>query len=384
MCIVVKADSVKIDSVKNQFFNVNQSTLRNGAVNPNISFYGENDSSQNEEKKSGFSVKKATNAAAVLMWLAIVGAGIYRTGLFQKKHPENIAQKAKNIKEQFTDLKNDIGSKDDEILKNQKPTTRFVYKMGRWANSMEKKFGSELYNNLTYAFGTLVVMPLVIWTSPFGKKDSSTSDKFYATIRQPFSVFSTLMLQWTFDKMFDTYLPGIIKNNTLENQKVKSSVKDGKIGIEAFDHIKYNSNETQRLFKLLPTLDVEKGGLKGIISVEEAEDILNIGEFADKKEVNSYINSFEKKAGKDSAIGQRLSESNREILSKKFKVVTDSMLYNKLAKQRPKVINNVVASSIIGCTFLNVIYGKTLKAFEQKRAKKNQAQAEGVNNVNSR
>ena len=384
MCIVVKVASVKVDSVKNQIFDSNQSNLKNKAIGPNVQFNGEKVSSKDEEKKSGFSVKKATNAAAVLMWLAIVGAGIYRTGLFQKKHPENIAQKAKNIREQFKDLKNDIGEHNEEALNNQKPATKFVYKMGRWANSMEKKFGSVVYNNLTYAFGTLVVMPLVIWTSPFGKKESSTSDKFYATIRQPFSVFSTLMLQLTFDKMFDAYLPKIIKNNVLENEKVKNSVKNGKIDIEAFDQIKYNADETRRLFKLLPTLDESKGGLKGIITEKEAEDLLTLGKYADDKDVNSYISAFEKKTGKDSSLGQRLSQKQLETLKKKHKVVTDSILFNKLAKQRPKVINNVVASSIIGCTFLNVIYGKTLKAFEQKRAKKVQSQAEGVKNVNGR
>ncbi len=376
---------MKVNSVKNQIFNSNQSAFKAGDVITNVQFYGgEKDSSKNEEKKSGFSVKKATNVAAVLMWLAIVGAGIYRTGLFQKKHPENIAQKANNIKEQFVDLGKSLNNNDSEVLKDQKFATKFVYKMGRWANNMKKRFGSELYNNLTYAFGTLVVMPLVIWTSPFGKKDSSTSDKFYATIRQPFSVFSTLMLQLTFDKMFDAYLPKIINNNALENETVKKSVKDGKVGIEAFDHIKYNSDETKRLFKLLPELEQEKGGLKGIISKEEAANLLKLDEFADGKDVNAYLDSFSKKTGKDSAIGKRLSKEQFSVLKKKFKVVTDSISYNELAKQKPKVINNVIASAIIGCTFLNVIYGKTLKKFANKSKENESMKKVEAKNVNNR
>ena len=81
---------MKVDSIKNQICNSEQPILRKGELVTNVQFNGKNDSSQNEEKKSGFSVKKATNVAAVLMWLAIVGAGIYRTGLFQKRNPENI------------------------------------------------------------------------------------------------------------------------------------------------------------------------------------------------------------------------------------------------------------------------------------------------------
>ena len=375
---------MKIDSVKNQILNLNNPTLKAGEVNANIRFNGEKDVTSNDEKKSGFSVKKATNVAAVLMWLTIVAAGIYRTGLGQKNHPENISQKARKIGKQFEDLKKGLGQNEKEVLKDQKFATKFVYKMGRWANNMEKKFGSELYNNLTYAFGTLVVMPLVIWTSPFGKKESSRSDKFYATIRQPFSVVSTLMLQLTFDKMFDTYLPKIIENNKLENEAVKKSIKDGKVGIEVFDQIKYNSKEAKRLFELLPELDADKGGLKGIITKEEAADLLKIDEFADEKDVNAYIESFEKKIGKDSEIGKKLSNDKLEVVKKKFKVVTDSISYDKLARQKPKVINNVIASAIIGCTFLNVVYGKTLKAFEKNKANKKQAQSKGVNNVNDR
>lgn len=380
---------MKLDSVRNQILSSNQLTLKKGMVDSNVRFNGKKDSSENEEQKSGFSVKKATNMAAILMWLAIVGAGIYRTGLFQKGNPENIAKKAKNIKDQFEDLGKGIGQNEKEVLKDQNFATKFVYKMGRWANNMEKKFGSELYNNLTYAFGTLVVMPLVIWTSPFGKKESSTSDKFYATIRQPFSVFSTLMLQLTFDKMFDTYLPKIIESNKLENETVKKSMKtnaEGKleIGLEAFDHIKYNSGETKRLFKLLPDLEVEKGGLKGIITKEEAEELLTVDKFADEKEVSSYLDSFKNKTGKETSIGKRLSEKQMEVLSKKFKTVTDSISFNKLAKQKPKVVNNVITSAIIGCTFLNVIYGKTLKAFEKNKGQKKQVQAEEVKNVNNR
>lgn len=377
-------NNMNVDSVKSQIFNTSQPTLRKGEVSANVQFRGQKYTSQDEEKKSGFSIKKATNLAAVLMWLAIVGAGVYRTGLFQKKHPQNIAKKAKNIKEQFEDLQKDLGVNNKEILKDQKFATKFVYKMGRWANNMEKKFGSELYNNLTYAFGTLVVMPLVIWTSPFGKKDSTTSDKFYATIRQPFSVFSTLMLQLTFDKMFDIYLPKIIKNNLLENEKVRNSMKNGEIGIEAFSDIKYNEEEAKRLFKLLPELESDKGGLKNIITKDEAKNLLEIDAFADKKDVNAYIDSFSKKTSKDSEIGKRLSKEQLDVLKSKFKVVTDSISYNKLAKQKPKVVNNVITSAIIGCTFLNVIYGKTLKSFEKSKKNKELVKTEEVKNADNR
>ena len=115
---------MEVNSIKNQISSPSLPNLRKEDIGVNVRFNGKNDSSQSEEKKSGFSVKKATNVAAVAMWLAIVGAGIYRTGLFQKKHPENIAKKAKNIKEQFKDLKEGLGNNDKEVLKDQKFGTK--------------------------------------------------------------------------------------------------------------------------------------------------------------------------------------------------------------------------------------------------------------------
>jgi hypothetical protein len=370
---------MKIHNIQNYSI---QSRQNQKPAPESIGFRGENNS--DEERKSGFSAKKLTNVLGVLMWLTVVGVGMYKTGLFQKRSPENIKMKAKNIKAQFEDLAKGVGINEQKELEGKSKSAKSIYKLGRWANKMEKRLGSELYNNLTYAFGTLFVMPLVIWTSPFGKKDSTTSDKFYATIRQPFSVFSTLMLQLTFDKMFDTYLPKIIKSNRLESQKVKESVKDGKIGIEAFGDIKYNADETKRLFELLPDLEVEKGGLKGIITKEEAKSLVQLDKFADSKDAKSYTDLFDKLTAEGTPLRKKLSAAQFDTLKSRHKVVTDSIVYNKLAKQRPKVLNNVVMSSIIGCTFLNVIYGKTLKAFENKKEQKKLAKAQEVQNVNNR
>ena len=157
-----------------------------------------------------------------------------------------------------------------------------------------------------------------------------------------------------------------------------------KIGIEAYSDIKYNEEEAKRLFKLLPELESDKGGLKNIITKEEAEHLLEIDAFADKKDVNAYIDSFSKKTGKDSDIGKRLSKEQLDVLKSKFKVVTDSISYNKLAKQKPKVVNNVITSAIIGCTFLNVIYGKTLKSFEKSKKNKEHVKTEEVKDANNR
>jgi hypothetical protein len=371
---------MKINSIRNYQL---QQPQKHQLVTNNIGFNGENEP-QSEEKKSGFSVKKATNVAGVAMWLALVGAGIYKTGLFQKNSAEYISRKAGSIKDQAEKSLKTLGTNDKDELGKQSGKVKSVLKMGEWAHKMETKFGSELYNNLTYAFGTLFVMPLVIWTSPFGKKDSSTSDKFYATIRQPFSVFSALMLQLSFDKMFDQYFPKFIKSNRFESDKVKQSMdQEGKIGIEAFGDIKYNPDEAKRLFQLLPDLEVEKGGLKGLITKDEAKEFVTLDQFADKKNIESYIKRWEELMGTKNApanIGKRLTEEQRNIVKEKVTVVANSHAYNNLMKQKPKVVMNVLVSSIIGCTFLNVIYGKTLKALTKNS--NNKLTGEEVKNDN--
>jgi hypothetical protein len=345
--------------------------------------FGEDKKTQEEDQASGISVKKITNYLGVLAWLGVAGLGIYKTGMFRKKTAENVYFKAKDLSSKYGNMAKNAASNDAESLKESMDNYKGVrgwfakkmYKAGIKSNGLKDKLGPELYNNATYAFGTMFVMPLVIWTSPFGKKDSTNSDKAYATLRQPFSVFATFTLQAIFDKMFDRYTPRIVKSNVFEKKGIVDEKDETKILAEKYNDIKYNNDEAKRIFKdVLPDMDVEKGGLKGIIDKETAKELVTLDQFADAGSGDSYrkILTNMKENGKF----EKLTEENLKILSDKVKVLADSVDYNSLMKQRPKIINNVIVSSVIGCTFLNVIYGKFMKAAVKHQQDLSQKKAE--------
>lgn len=390
---------LKIDGIKNSSLNFASTRMKHAEKtaepeNPAVRFGAKAEANEEtEEKKKGISAKKLTNILGVAMWIAIAAIGMHKTKLWDcmtRKTPEVISNvsgrmsdrvgnaiktlgKPNAKKQAFEAIDAGEGSKISKMLK------KGLYRMGNFASSAQDLLGSELYNNLTYAFGTLVVMPLVIWFSPIGKKDSTWEDNFTASIRQPFSVFSTLTMQLVFDKLVDKYTDKAIKKNALENDAVKASVVNGEIGVEAFDQIKYNSSEAKRLFQILPNVDREKGGLKGLISEAQAKKIFELDPLADAKEGQSYIDNLERLI-KNSEFSN-LAEPELNILRKKLGVFAQSLGYNKLAKQKPKVANNVIVSSIIGCTFLNVIYGKFMKSWHEHRDAKAAQKLEAENQM---
>ena len=154
-------------------------------------------------------------------------------------------------------------------------------------------------------------------------------------------------------------------------------------------------DEVQRIFKEeLPNISVKDGGLKGILDKDLAKQLLELDPGMDK-DADSYNEHFEKikkfMKMNDGELNEELVHNpNKLKLVKKLKTlgaeemdavgkayeqITRSAGYNQIAKQTPKILNNVLVSSVIGCTFLNVIYGKSMKAIENKRAsKKNNAQ----------
>ena len=85
---------MKINGIQNYPM---QTSLKQRVATNSIGFRADDSSAQDEEKKSGFSFKKATNLLGVLAWLAVAGLGVYKTGLFRKTSPESISQKAKKL-----------------------------------------------------------------------------------------------------------------------------------------------------------------------------------------------------------------------------------------------------------------------------------------------
>ena len=322
--------------------------------------------------------KKTIDVMACALWIGVVGIGAYKTGVFRHKSSEYVMEKAIRIENKYDKLENllkiDQNIKINDLLKGknkiQKIGIKILYKLGDGFQNFKSRCGDELYNNIIAAAGTVIIMPIVIWTSPFGKSASTKSDKTCLTIRQPLSVLATLTLQGVFDKIFEQYMPRFIKKNILESKDVRdSSDKNGKIANEKFEKIKYNPSETKRIFEELTETDKLNGGLKGILSKENAKKLLKLNPL-DTESVENYWRAFERelKAG-------NLDKNELPYIKSKFKIVADSVGYNKLVKQRPKIAMNILVVVTISRIFLGVIHGKAVNFF-QKELKEQDKQSE--------
>ncbi len=375
---------------------------------PNVNFKSQSANlktlEDNQEKDSKFGIKTLTNMLGVAAWLGIVGYSIKDLKLLQRKSPEVVAASVKSLKKQVLSYSEkaadqNANQKVQQALENtdSKGLRKKLYNIGNWFQNAKMKTGGELFNNYLYALGTLIVMPAVVMFSPIGKKDSSKEDKLFAVLRQPVSVASTLGMQFTFDKLIDKYVPEVIKQNQLEDKaildekgKIKFVDENGNFIMKNYDAVKFNSDEAKEGFKTLVSTDKEKGGLKGILSADELKelftnksfesdeastyenklvDIINT-KFADKKlkleslddiakNSESYLNF--KKLHEVEALGL-------EQMLLKFKRFTTVLDLKTIVTQKSKTWVNVVAASIIGCTFLNVVYGKMMKALRGKIA----------------
>ena len=318
-------------------------------------------------------VKKTADITATLLWFTIVGFFAYKTGLFNKKSPENIISKAKNLENKYDKLEKmskynqdvDLDSllKDKNIF--QRTYIKTIYKLGEHFQNTKTKMGSELYNNLINSAGKLFIMPIIIFANPFGKKETSDSDKISITIREPLSVLATFTLQGAFDKMFNIYMPKILKKNIFETEEIQKEFKaNGKISHKNFEKIKYNPEETKRLFVEMTEIPQEKGGLKGILTKEDAKKILTLNPF-DNDGFDSCWRAFEREVENGT-----IPKAHLETVKNKFKVVADSVGHYELAKIKPKIAMNIVAVVIISRIFLNVIHGKAMKLLNLKEDKK--------------
>lgn len=324
-------------------------------------------------KPKSSNVKKAADITASVLWLTIVGFFAYKTGLLNKKSPEAIINKAKRLEskydklEKMSKINQDVDL--DTLLQNKNPLQRAyiktIYKLGEHFQNTKTKMGSELYNNMINSLGKLFIMPLIIFANPFGKKDTSKSDKISITIREPLSVIATFTLQGAFDKMFNIYMPKILKKNIFESEEIQREFKEnGKVSHKNFEKIKYNPDETKRIFMELTEIPQSEGGLKGILTKENAKKLLTLNEF-DSEGYDSYWRAFEREVENGT-----ISKENLELVKKKFKVVADSVGHYELAKIKPKIAMNIVAVVLISRIFLNVIHGKTMKFLNLKEDKK--------------
>ncbi len=353
---------------------------------------------QPDEKKekpdSKFGIKTATNVIGVAAWLLLVGYSIKNLKMLQKKHPETMLRDLKDVKKIAKSYMENSGAKGQTIEgalegNKNKGIIKTFFNIGDKFQNAKMKVGSELFTNLLYAFGTLVVLPTVVLLSP-SKKGTTNEDKFFTVLRQPLSVAATLGLQFTFDKLIDKNVPEAMKQNKLEDASIldkdgKIIVKDkkGNVLLDNIKKIKYNVDSAKEGFKET---------VSHILNKDELKDITELKSFEDDA-VESYERKFRDVINdKYSKLGVNLEElsqkgSKASFLEKlksvnpleaknmdeaftKFETMTQVVHNNKKTLQNCKTFTNVVFASIIGCTFLNVVYGKTMKALKKAKSDK--------------
>lgn len=308
-----------------------------------------------DEPKKKFGAKKLTNILGTVLGIGIIGFSAYSLA----KRPKWMKVQGKQ-KALETSISSALNRYKDAIEINSgiQKKGNFWYRLGYKTNALVDRIGEELSNNLLYGIGTVGVMPLVINFSPIGKKNSSKEDKMYATLRQPLSFATMFSIQLTNDKMFKRWTNGIMDQNLLETDAVKKAIQDGSID-EVLDDIKYADGALKKHFeKVADNLLGESGKLTA-----DEKNILYKMKNAEFQ--HNTLLEFLKDGSK-----RKVTPENIETIMKHFDRYTKAAGNKRLVGETLKIASNVIVSQFIGCTLLNVIYGKVMKRAEIKKQDK--------------
>jgi len=309
-----------------------------------------------EEPKKKFGVKKLTNILGTVAGIGIIGYSAASL-IFGRPKWMKLQGKQKALE---TKISSAAARFQDAIEINNGTQKKggFLYRLGHKTNDLVDRIGEELSNNLLYGIGTVGVMPLVINFSPFGKKNSSKEDKKYATLRQPLSFATMFSIQLTNDRMFKRWTKGIMDQHLLETDKVKEAIKNEKIE-EVLDDVRYAEDPLKKYFekisdKLLGEAEKLKPDEKSVLyKMKNAE--------MQHETLEEFLKDTSKRT---------VSKENIEKILKHFDRYTKAAGNKRLVGETLKIASNVIVSQFIGCTLLNVIYGKVMKRAEIKKQDK--------------
>ncbi len=289
-----------------------------------------------ESKDKGSFFKGFTNILGVVLWTAAVAIPI---GLaVSKSHPEKALKKLDKLKKQGSALKEGA----EDVIANIGKTpdkTGWGFKLGVWGDKITKT-GEELINNLVYGFGTVVVMPLVILYSPFGKKNASKEDKWFTVARQPLSFGTMFLMQLTADKFFKGVVPGLVKKNAFES---KGLLKADGTFIDDLDYskVRFNSEVLKEDFSK---------AFKDVTGKSE-EVVKNLFKFKDHKPVAQELKRLLENVDEKTVISLVEKLDNHFHAKNREKMLTQGLV----------IATNILFSAPVGCTMLNVLYGKMMK-----------------------
>lgn len=316
-----------------ELLGINQDQSKNlSRQRQNINFAANEDKHQiAKEPEKHSPIKTITNVGGVILGVSAVGGLI----LSKQLRPKNV----KLLEKQNKVLAKAQGSIDNFIDKVTVDKTKMNknFKFGLWANKIADQ-NQELFNNLIYGFGTVVIMPLVILFAPFGKKKSTPEDRLFTVLRQPLSFVTMFSMQLTVDKFFKDMVPKFVKKNSFEKD-----FKDQNDKIIP-ENLKFNSGEYKKHFS-------EQLKKVGGMSDESVSNLFKIG---DKETIKAEL--------------KKLPKESYEKLMPKLEKYSTIKNREKVLAQTIVILGNVLFSAPIGCTMLNVFYGKSMKAMKNHKA----------------
>lgn len=305
----------------------------------NINFAANEEKPQVEKEPQKHShVKTITNVGGVILGLGAVSALV----ISKQLRPKNVKLLEKQ-KDKLKKVQDGLDNLVDKVTVDKTKMNK-SFKFGLWSNKIADH-NPELFNNLIYGFGTVAIMPLVILFAPFGKNKSTPEDRLFTVLRQPISFVTMFGMQLTVDKFIKDLVPKFVKNNSLEKD-----IEDSK-GNKIYDNIQFNTAEYKTHFS-------DQLKKVGGMSAESVSGLLKIN---DEQSIKKEILKLPKEK-----IVELLPK-----LDKYFKIKGREQLLG----QTIVVIGNVLFSAPIGCTMLNVFYGKSMKALKppkvEAKAKEN-------------
>ena len=326
--------------------------------------------SEDDGKKKGLSVKKLTNILGTVAGITIIGA----SAIYMAKRPEwmKINTKEKGVLETKIKAKKEQMEVALRTAKGEEERGGFLYRFGSKVQGAVDKIGDELSNNLLYGIGTCFVMPLVLLFSPFGKKNSSKDDKIAAVIRQPISFATMFSIQLTNDKVFSRWSKAIVSQNLMELPEIleNGKIKKGANGYteEVLSKIKFNAEPLKEHFE---SKCKELLGNDNLTKAEKATLYKMKSPEMQKQEFKSMLDA------------RKVVEEKRTELIKHFDRYVEVGGKSKLTTETIKIIVNVLVSQVIGCTLLNVIYGKVMKAINNHKEQKRLMELQQNNNISN-
>lgn len=324
--------------------------------------------SKSKDKK--WTVRSTIDAATVATYIAVISAAIYMAR--GKSKEVKLADQLANAQTAFNRAKDDLLAH-GKLLNKENKQGSVLYRLFDAFGKL-KENSEELTNNLVYGFGTLVVMPLVILYSPFGKKNASKEDRTFTVLRQPVSFATLFTMQLTFDKIFKTLISELNKYNLLDGIKAK----DGK------DLVFRSEIIEEKLKELLSSSPKKEGFTFNGELLNRTDEFKNEIEMLKKhmpngKSINESlsIDEFTSMLKKliDSSSSRKQIENMKKLiehldkdvpgLSELSAEVCNVARRNKSIKQFSIIIANSILSQALGIMMLNFVYGKAMKKYQE-------------------